>query len=105
MEEGREAVEQTGGAFKNIVDYLQQISQRTKEVTDIVLRVNDKASQTDSATKEIVDIANSTSSGIQHIALSIEQQTASNEEIASAANVLQTMSNDLQAEISQFKVK
>jgi len=105
VEEGREAVEQTGGAFKNIVEYLQQISHRTKEVTDIVLRVNEKASQTDYATKEIVGIANGTSSGIQHIALSIEQQTASNEEIASAANVLQTMSNDLQAEISQFKVK
>lgn len=105
VEEGREAVEQTGGAFKNIVEYLQQISHRTKEVTDIVLRVNEKASQTDYATKEIVGIANSTTSGIQHIALSIEQQTASNEEIASAANILQTMSNDLQAEISQFKVK
>ncbi len=84
---------------------MQQISHRTTEVKDIVLRVNEKASQTDDAVKEVVGIANGTSSGIQHIALSIEQQSASNEEIASAANVLQTMSNDLQTEISQFKVK
>jgi len=105
VEEGRESVEQTGDTFKNIVVYLQQISHRTTEVKDIVLRVNEKASQTDEAVKEVVGIANGTSSGIQHIALSIEQQSASNEEIASAANVLQTMSNDLQTEISQFKVK
>ncbi|MEK5233232.1 methyl-accepting chemotaxis protein [Lysinibacillus sp. FSL K6-0232] len=105
VDEGRESVEQTGDAFKNIVDYVQQISLRTNEVTNIVLRVNDKASQTGDAVKEIVEIANDTSSGLQHIAVSIEQQTASNEEIASSANVLQTMSNDLQAEISQFKVK
>ncbi|KOY82249.1 methyl-accepting chemotaxis protein [Lysinibacillus macroides] len=105
VDEGRESVEQTGDAFKNIVDYVQQISLRTNEVTNIVLRVNDKASQTGDAVKEIVEIANDTSSGLQHIAVSIEQQTASNEEIASSANVLQSMSNDLQAEISQFKVK
>ncbi len=105
VDEGREAVEQTGGAFKNIVDYVQQISLRANEVTDIVLRVNDKAGQTGDAVKEIVEIANNTSSGLQHIAVSIEQQTASNEEIASSANVLQSMSNDLQAEISQFKVR
>ena len=105
VDEGREAVEQTGGAFKNIVDYVQQISLRANEVTNIVLRVNDKAGQTGDAVKEIVEIANNTSSGLQHIAVSIEQQTASNEEIASSANVLQSMSNDLQAEISQFKVR
>ncbi|MBG9452895.1 hypothetical protein ABE61_02030 [Lysinibacillus sphaericus] len=105
VDEGREVVEQSGEAFKDIVEYIHQINIATEEVKSIVLNVNKQANKTNEAIVEIAEVAEDTSSSLQIIALSIEQQTASNEEIASYANVLDKMSSEIIDEISRFKIK
>lgn len=46
VDEGREVVEQSGEAFKDIVEYIHQISVATDEVKSIVLNVNKQANKT-----------------------------------------------------------
>jgi len=105
VDEGREVVEKSGEAFKDIVEYIHQISVATDEVKSIVLNVNKQANKTNEAIVEIAEVVEDTSSSLQIIALSIEQQTASNEEIASYASVLDKMSSEIIDEISRFKIK
>ncbi|GLC87693.1 methyl-accepting chemotaxis protein [Lysinibacillus piscis] len=104
VDEGKEAVEKTGTAFNDIVEYVHRINHNTDTVMDIMSKANNKVSNTQQTSMEIANIASQNAIRLQNIATSVEQQTATNEEIASSASVLDSMANDLNEDISQFKI-
>ncbi|KAA0549861.1 methyl-accepting chemotaxis protein [Bacillus sp. BGMRC 2118] len=103
VEDGRITVNKTGDAFKDIVNYVHNITHQSDEVMKAMSVVSEKTSQTTDIISEIASIAEQTSSSVQNVAASIEEQSASNEEITSSATVISEMANNLKNEISKFK--
>lgn len=101
---GRIMINETEKAFKDIVDYVHSIRNKSSEAMNAVLIVSEKTGGINETISEIASIAEQASYSIQEVAVSVKNQSVSNEEITSSANVLNNMANELKGEISRFKI-
>ncbi|MED1588398.1 methyl-accepting chemotaxis protein [Bacillus pacificus] len=104
VEDGRKTVNETGAAFKDIVNYVHNITLQSEDVNKAMIIVSEKTDQTTGIIEEIAAIAEQASSSIQNVAASIEEQSSSNDEIATSAIVLSKTANKLKTEISRFNI-
>ncbi|MFD2212443.1 methyl-accepting chemotaxis protein [Metabacillus endolithicus] len=104
VEDGRGMVYKSGEAFKDIVNYVHNIGNKSDSAIKAMVMVDERTKTTTEGIREIDDIAVQASSSVQNVAASVEEQSASNEEITSSAQLLSEMANDLRVEISKFKI-
>lgn len=104
VEDGRGMVNKSGEAFKDIVSYVHNIGNKSDSAIKAMVMVDERTKTTAENIKEIDDIAVQASSSVQNVAASVEEQSASNEEITSSAQLLSEMANGLRLEISKFKI-
>lgn len=111
MEEGKnsvnagiEKVNETGKSFKEITDMISNITTQAQEVSAIVEEVNASTEEMVQKMAEIENISQASAGNSQQVAASAEEQNASMEEITASANALTAMSQELQENISKFKV-
>ena len=101
--EGMEQAQQSGSAFHDIVNAIGKISSQSSDVSEIVQEVN--ASIHDmSIIMTIASISQQATQNTQDVAASVEEQNASMGEIASAAEHLGDLAEELKILIGNFKV-
>jgi methyl-accepting chemotaxis protein len=104
VDNGRNMVHETGEAFKDIAGYVHEIGKQSTDSLKALENVGKTSAHTGEIIREIAGIARQASTGVQHVAASLEEQSASNEEITSAAGRLNKMAGELSVELSKFTV-
>ncbi|MBM7553572.1 methyl-accepting chemotaxis protein [Thalassobacillus pellis] len=105
VEKGIMMVDQTGDTFENIVIDIRRISSQLADVAKIARRVDDNTKNMNDMTNNIAAITEQTAGSTQQVAAAVEEQTASMEEIASSSVSLNTLAQNLQEDINEFKIQ
>ncbi|WML47010.1 methyl-accepting chemotaxis protein [Neobacillus sp. PS3-34] len=101
---GIQKVNETGKAFKEILEMVNEISFQAQEVSAVVEEVNAGAEEMVNVMNEISAISNQSAQNTQQVAVSAEEQNASMEEISASVHSLRELAYDLQKEIEKFSV-
>jgi len=91
--------------FSKIVDLIEQVSEQIQEATTVSEEMSSSAEQIYASFDDIATIAQTSSSNIQNVASSSEEQLATIEEVAASAATLSKMAEELQSQVSRFKVQ
>ncbi|OMP67340.1 methyl-accepting chemotaxis protein [Domibacillus epiphyticus] len=104
VKSGTEIVNQAGQAFRRILNSIQEVTTQVQEVSAATEEISASTEQLtgsmDQLTKASAKIATST----QGVAASSEEQLASTQEIAASADSLSKLAQELQKEVSKFKI-
>ncbi len=101
---GVTTVEKSSEAFEKILTSIQNVSTQIQEVTATAEQMSASAEQVSASVDDMASIANATSASFNKVAEDTEEQLALMEEIQSSANNLNSLSKELENEISKFKV-
>jgi methyl-accepting chemotaxis protein len=104
VNEGMELISNTGNTFKGILNAVDEVSVKAKQVMSDANHINIFTSKMVVSIENIADISEQSAANTQNVAATVEEQTASMNEISSAANKLSDMSLELQKSISIFKI-
>lgn len=91
--------------FSKIVELIEQVSKQIQEATTVSEEMSSSAEQIYASFDDIATIAQTSSSNIQNVASSSEEQLATIEEVAASAATLSKMAEELQSQVSRFKVQ
>jgi methyl-accepting chemotaxis protein len=103
-EEGLQLVQLAGEAFQAIYSSVGQVSTQIHQTATIVGQISQHTNQVSSAVNETVEFAKSSTIQSESAASTTEQQLASMEEISASSDWLARIANELQNEISRFKI-
>ena len=101
---GMKVVKVAEEGFSKIVDLTQKVSKQIQEATTVSEEMSSSAEQIYASFDEIAIIAQTSSSNLQNVASASEEQLATIEEVAASAATLSTMAEELQTQVSRFKV-
>lgn len=101
---GAEVVDVAGKAFKKIVVLVTQVSERVKEFFSSTNHMSNGSQQIVTAMNKIDEMSKKVAEESQMVSAATEEQSASMEEIASASQLLLQAAQDLQNEVSKFKL-
>jgi len=101
---GAEVVDVAGKAFKEIVVLVTQVSERVKEFSSSTNHMSNGSQQIVTAMNKIDEMSKKVAGESQMVSAATEEQSASMEEIASASQLLLQAAQDLQNEVSKFKL-
>lgn len=104
VKEGMQLVQHTGEAFCNILEAVNDVAVQASGVSAIIERVNAGTQQMVTAMGEIASISEQSQGNTESVAAAVQEQTASMEEIAAAAQTLAQMAGELQDSISVFQL-
>ena len=104
VKQGTKAIRDVGGQFQAILSMVTDINTGIKEVSAAVQGVSTGSGRIVKAVGGVDEIARQTADRTQTISAATQEQTASTEEIASAAHSLAQMAMDMQNIINQFKI-
>jgi len=104
LDEGIHQVNQTGEAFRDILQMIEAVAAQSQEVSAIVEQVNAGSNKMVTAIEQVAHISEQSAANAQMVAASAEEQLASMEEISSSANSLSKMGEDLQELVGFFKL-
>ncbi|WML43883.1 HAMP domain-containing methyl-accepting chemotaxis protein [Neobacillus sp. PS3-40] len=104
VKQGIDMVKQTGDSFNSIVRMVQDISGQSQEVSAIVEEFNASSISLVQGMEAISNISIQSSGNTQNVAATVEEQTASMEEITISATSLSKMAEELQEAVGKFKV-
>jgi methyl-accepting chemotaxis protein len=104
VNQGRDLVMQTGDAFKDISNSIEQVDAESKAVLAIVEKVQTQTESMAARMEGVSRIVEQSASNMQGVAASAEEQTASMEEVASSAEVLSQMAQEMKAAVGRFRV-
>lgn len=104
VKSGIEKVNETGVSFHEITDMISSISTQAQEVSAIVEEVNASTEEMVQKMSEITTVSQQAAENSQQVAASAEEQNASMEEISASAHTLSSMAQELQENVSKFKV-
>ncbi|MCA1031383.1 methyl-accepting chemotaxis protein [Bacillus timonensis] len=105
VEQGKLLVNETGQSFKQIVAEIQSISEQTNELASLIEEINSNSKNMTDFIANIAEITEQASGSTQNVAASIEEQTATMEEISISSINLNNMARELEDEIKAFKIK
>ena len=91
--------------FAKIVELIEQVSKQIQEATTVSEEMSSSAEQIYAAFDGIANIAQMSSNNLQNVASASEEQLATIEEVAASASTLSHMADELQAQMSRFKVQ
>lgn len=100
-----QAVDEAGGAFRDIVKQIDALTDKITLTTDAIKKAESGNSQIIDSVKIINDAAIKFSGQTQSISATTQELSASTEEIASASRQLADMADDLQKAIQTFKLR
>ena len=101
---GTELVTTAGGAFKEIVTLILQVSDQVREISAAIQQMASGTQQIVTSVKDIDSLSKSTASETQTVSAATEEQSASMEEIASSSQALAKLAQDLQAAVNKFRI-
>lgn len=104
VNEGMNLVSNAGGVFEIILNAIDEVSVKAKQVMSDTDHINIFTNKMVVSIENIADISEQSAANTQNVAATVEEQTASMNEISLAANKLSDMSLELQKLISIFKV-
>lgn len=102
---GMQVVKVAEEGFSTIVKLIEQVSQQIQEATTVSEEMSSSAEQIYASFDEIATIAQMSSSNLQNVASASEEQLATIEEVAASAVTLSNMAEELQTQVSRFKVE
>ncbi|MFT9816890.1 methyl-accepting chemotaxis protein [Lysinibacillus sp. NPDC056185] len=101
---GIQVVKVAEEGFSKIVELIEQVSHQIQEATTVSEEMSSSAEQIYASFDEIATIAQMSSSNLQNVASASEEQLATIEEVAASAATLSNMAEELQTQVSRFKV-
>ncbi|MFJ8100763.1 methyl-accepting chemotaxis protein [Lysinibacillus sp. NPDC096212] len=101
---GMQVVKVAEEGFSKIVELIEQVSHQIQEATTVSEEMSSSAEQIYASFDEIATIAQMSSSNLQNVASASEEQLATIEEVAASAATLSNMAEELQTQVSRFKV-
>lgn len=104
IKEGIQLVDRAGGSFQEILQSVEEVS---NQVQDISAAMQQMAAGTNSLADGINQVgqdAKVTQGATQEIAAAAQEQNATLEEIASSANILANLAQELQSAVGKFKI-
>ncbi|KOS63240.1 HAMP domain-containing protein [Lysinibacillus agricola] len=102
---GMQVVKVAEEGFSKIVELIEQVSKQIQEATTVSEEMSSNAEQIYASFDEIATIAQTSSANLQNVASASEEQLATIEEVAASAATLSNMAEELQTQVSRFKVE
>lgn len=103
-EKGIIVVNEAWDAFKQIQQFVDNVSSQIQEVSASIEQMTQGAQQVVEAVSGIDEIANKTAHQSQDVSAATEEQLASMQEIASSASALSNMAEELQEMVKKFRL-
>jgi methyl-accepting chemotaxis protein len=104
VKSGSAIVHQAGEAFHHILDSIQQVTNQVQEVSAATEEISASTEQLTASIDQITRISTDISMNTQAVAAASEEQLASMEEITASADSLSKLAQELQNEVTKFKV-
>ena len=104
VKNGREAVAHTGDAFRSIDMQVEKLTVNVAASVEHISTVDKRSSEILQAVKRVKEIANRSSDNANSISAATQQEAAAIQEISDAGKTLAELANDMQGEVSQFKL-
>lgn len=104
VEQGINAVNQAGEAFKKIHHSADSVAQQIENFSALSEQMSASAEEVNAAIEEVAGIANSNANKFNSVFNQIKEQDTVMEQFSDAADSLLTMSERLQEMIKKFKV-
>ncbi|MFD1884423.1 methyl-accepting chemotaxis protein [Paenibacillus wenxiniae] len=104
VSKGIESVSVAGTAFENILTAVNQVAGDIEEVSAGAEQMSASTEELMRFANEIARITEETSAGTMNVSAATEEQLASMEEITTSSTALAKTAEQLQAQVSQFKV-
>ncbi len=102
--EGDKLIKSLGGNFKEIIDYISNVTHQSNEISNATLLLESLSEQVKTFIETAELVSNDTAASSQNVAASTEEQLAATEEIASTSVSLAKMSEELQMIVDRFIV-
>lgn len=104
VKSGTQAIREVGVKFREILEMVDGIQAQMAEIDETVGIVCNGATKIVGAVDTINEVSRKTLVSTQEISSVTESQSASNQEIAAAANALATMATEMQGDIDEFRI-
>ncbi|WP_017692579.1 methyl-accepting chemotaxis protein [Paenibacillus sp. PAMC 26794] len=104
VQEGIELVRKAGGTFEEIREAVSNVAGQTQEVSASIEQMAAGVGQINVSMKTIMEVTENAAAGTEEVSATSEEQLSAMQEIASAANDLSSMAEELQESVSRFKV-
>lgn len=101
---GAEVVKDAGNIFEEINAMVKMVNQEVETMGDAVVNLNSGSQRIAENMQKIDTVSQKTSVETQNVSAATEEQAASMEEVASASRSLAELAQNLQNEISKFKI-
>ncbi len=101
---GAESVDAAGLAFQEIVTMVTAVSGQVKEISVAMQQISAGSERIDSSVKRIDEFSKKSAGESQNVSAAAEEQLASMEEIASSSQALAKLAQDLQSEVTKFRI-
>ncbi|ADI00399.1 methyl-accepting chemotaxis protein [Salisediminibacterium selenitireducens] len=104
IQAGIQSVEEAGSSFTVITAHISSMASQIQSVQQSVRDVTEQIHELNSFTDETEEMTRSMSDNTQNVAAAAEEQHASVEEVSAAADTLAKMAEELQDQVSRFKL-
>ncbi|MBP1906026.1 methyl-accepting chemotaxis protein [Paenibacillus turicensis] len=104
VKEGVGKVDETGVVFGQIQQAIRQVADQVSQVSEASKQMAAGANNVDNLMHHVHEVAEQSSSSIQDVVASTEEQLATMEEISASSTMLAKMAEDLQQVIIKFKM-
>lgn len=101
---GADVVNAAGDMFREIVELVSQVSAQVREISAAIQQMASGSQQIVGVVQKIDRLSKSSSVESQSVSAATEEQLASMEEIAAASQTLSKLAQDLQVEVTKFRV-
>nr|WP_052343564.1 HAMP domain-containing methyl-accepting chemotaxis protein [Bacillus massiliigorillae] len=102
LKDGIEMTFNTGKAFKNISEFIEQISIQTIDVSTVIMQVNTNTNSMVDIIERLASISEKSVVNTQNVASATEEQYASMQELATSSENLNNIATNLQSSINKF---
>lgn len=101
---GTEVVTIAGQSFKEIVDLINQVSGQVRGISAAIQQMAGGSQQIVDSVRHIDEISKNAAGHTQTVAAAAQEQSASMEEIVASSESLATMAQELENEVTRFKL-
>lgn len=101
---GAESVDAAGLAFQEIVTMVTEVSGQVKEISAAMQQISAGSERIEGSVNRIDEFSKKSAGESQNVSAAAEEQLASMEEIASSSQALAKLAQDLQGEVTKFRI-
>lgn len=101
---GAESVDAAGVAFQEIVTMVTAVSGQVREISVAMQQISAGSERIEGSVKRIDEFSKKSAGESQNVSAAAEEQLASMEEIASSSQALATLAQELQGEVTKFRI-